>query len=277
MLTRDRRRRLFTWAVPLALVGALSGGCGTTAVEPVAGVAPATESSPVSASPTSPVSATIPTASETAPPPIDATVETPTPSASPPAPAFTVEARSLTPEEKAAMTGVTWRRGCPVPLEDLRHVTIAYWTFDGEVRQGALVVNADVVDATTQAFRRLFEIRFPIRRMEPIEAYGGDDFASIEADNTSAFNCRNATGSTKWSMHAYGRAIDVNPLENPYVYGSGKTSHPGSVTYLDRANVRPGMVVEGSAAVAAFDAAGWGWGGRWTSPVDHQHFSMGES
>ena len=82
------------------------------------------------------------------------------------------------------------------------------------------------------AFRALYRARFPIRRMRPIQAYGGDDFASIEADNTSAFNCRAATGSSRWSEHAYGRAIDIDPIENPYVSG-GRTSHPASVPYLD--------------------------------------------
>jgi hypothetical protein len=180
----------------------------------------------------------------------------------------------LTAEERAAMTGVTWHAGCPVPLGDLRRVEVSYWSFDGDVRRGALVVNADVADNTVEAFRGLFDIRFPIRRMTPIEAYGGDDYASIEADNTSAFNCRPETGKKTWSQHAYGRAIDVNPLENPYVFRDGTTSHPASRTYLNRKKVRPGMIVEGSAALRAFDAAGWSWGGRWNPPVDYQHFAI---
>ncbi len=108
--------------------------------------------------------------------------------------------------------------------------------------------------------------------MRPIQAYGGDDFASIEADNTSAFNCRPATGSSRWSQHAYGLAIDIDPIENPYVSG-GRTSHPASEPYLDRRRVRPGMAVEGGPLVAAFDARGWGWGGRWSGTRDYQHFS----
>jgi hypothetical protein len=108
--------------------------------------------------------------------------------------------------------------------------------------------------------------------MVPIEAYGGSDFRSIEADNTSAFNCRSATGSSRWSEHAYGRAIDVNPIENPYVEG-GRTSHEASVPYLDRSRPRRGMAVEGGALVRAFDRVGWGWGGRWSGAKDYQHFS----
>jgi len=108
--------------------------------------------------------------------------------------------------------------------------------------------------------------------MTPVDAYGGSDFRSIEADNTSAFNCRYVEGTTRWSEHAYGRAIDVNPIENPYVSG-GRTSHPASRTYVDRSRRRPGMAYERGALVRAFDAIGWGWGGRWTSVKDYQHFS----
>ena len=84
-------------------------------------------------------------------------------------------------------------------------------------------------------FRRLYAAGFPIRRMRPVDAYGGSDFRSIEADNTSAFNCRRVEGTSRWSNHAYGRAIDVNPIENPYVSSRGTTSHPASHPYLDRA------------------------------------------
>ena len=106
----------------------------------------------------------------------------------------------------------------------------------------------------------------------PIEAYGGSDFASIEADNTSSFNCRNATGSSHWSEHAYGQAIDLNPLENPYVSG-GTTSHPGSRRYLDRSRRLKGMVHAGDTVVRAFASVGWGWGGSWVGTKDYQHFS----
>jgi hypothetical protein len=109
--------------------------------------------------------------------------------------------------------------------------------------------------------------------MEPVDAYGASDFRSIEADNTSAFNCRYVDGTTRWSEHAYGRAIDVNPIENPYVTSSGTTSHPASAPYLRRTPYRAGMAVEGGALVRAFAAAGFGWGGRWSGAKDYQHFS----
>jgi D-alanyl-D-alanine carboxypeptidase len=170
------------------------------------------------------------------------------------------------------MTGVSWRPGCPVHLRDLRLLTLSHWRFDGKSRTGRLIVHADVARELVDVFRTLYRARVPIRRLVPVDAYGASDFRSIEADNTSAFNCRYVEGTTRWSEHAYGRAIDVNPIENPYVSG-GRTSHQASVPYLDRSRRRPGMAYEGGVLVRAFDAIGWGWGGRWASVKDYQHFS----
>jgi hypothetical protein len=190
-----------------------------------------------------------------------------------PDPPFAFAARRLTATQRRAMTGVSWRPGCPVGLGDLRDLRIAYWDFGGRRRVGELVVHRDAVGAIRSAFAALYAERFPIRRMRPVDRYGGDDFASIEADNTSAFNCRAATGQTRWSQHAYGRAIDVNPIENPYVYADGTTVHARSRPYLDRSRVRPGMAVRGGPLVRAFTGAGWRWGGTWAAPTDLQHFS----
>jgi D-alanyl-D-alanine carboxypeptidase len=170
------------------------------------------------------------------------------------------------------MTGVSWRPGCPVALRDLRALSLSYRGFDGRVHTGRLVVHRDVAPELVDVFRRLYDAGVPIRRMVPVDAYGGSDFRSIEADNTSAFNCRYVDGTRRWSEHAYGRAIDVNPIENPYVSG-GSTSHRASRPYLDRSRRRPGMAVEGGALVRAFDAVGWQWGGRWSAAKDYQHFS----
>ena len=190
-----------------------------------------------------------------------------------PVPEFRAVVRAISPAERAQMTPSVWRPGCPVGLSALRHVSLPFVGFDGRPHRGALVVHNGAARDVVTAFRALYRARVPIRRMRPIQAYGGDDFASIEADNTSAFNCRPATGSSRWSEHAYGRAIDINPIENPYVSG-GRTSHRRSVPYLDRSPARPGMAVEGGALVRAFDAVGWGWGGRWSSIRDYQHFSV---
>jgi hypothetical protein len=186
---------------------------------------------------------------------------------------YSASVRVIPSALRTAMTPTSWRPGCPVSLDDLRLVSLAYIGFDGRPHRGRLIVNRDATAAIVGAFRSLYHARFPIRRMLPVDAYGGDDFRSIEADNTSAFNCRQATGSSNWSNHAYGRAIDVNPIENPYISG-GHTSHRASVTFLDRGRVRPGMAVAGGALVRAFAAQGWGWGGSWSgSTQDTQHFS----
>ena len=167
--------------------------------------------------------------------------------------------------------GPSWHPGCPVSISQLRVLTVSHWGFDGRVHTGRLIVNADAAKPLLTVFGRLYALHFPIRRMVPVDAYGADDYRSIEADNTSAFNCRRATGSTHWSEHAYGEAVDFDPLENPYVE-NGRTSHPRSVPYLDRLRLRPGMVTP--AVIAAFSSIGWGWGGNWTGSVkDYQHFS----
>ncbi len=175
---------------------------------------------------------------------------------------------------RARMTGVSWHAGCPVGLGGLRLITLTYRGFDGRDHAGRLIANREAAATLVAVFRRLYAARFPIRRMEPVDRYGGDDYRSIEADNTSAFNCRVATGSSNWSEHAFGRAIDVNPIENPYVSGGG-SSHRASTPYLDRSHRRRGMAFEGGVLVEAFRARGWGWGGSWSGSVkDYQHFSV---
>ncbi len=187
--------------------------------------------------------------------------------------AFKGSITPISPALARQMTGVSWRPGCPVSLRDLRLVTATHHGFDGRDRVGRVIVHRDVAPRLLSLLRRLYADGFPIRRMVPVDVYGGSDFRSIEADNTSAFNCRFVDGTTRYSEHAYGRAIDVNPIENPYVTRGGTTSHPASRAYLRRTPFRPGMATEGRALVRAFDAIGWGWGGRWAGTKDYQHFS----
>lgn len=174
----------------------------------------------------------------------------------------------------AADLPYSWRPGCPVPPAQLRRVRLRYVGFDGRSHVGALVVNERVVRDVVGVFRSLYRARFPIRRMRPIDAYRGSDDRSAAADNTSSFNCRKAVapGTTSWSMHAYGLAVDVNDVENPYLEG-GRVIPPAGARYRDRSRVRPGMAVERGTLVRAFDRAGWGWGGRWGGSPDYQHFS----
>jgi hypothetical protein len=174
----------------------------------------------------------------------------------------------------AAELGRSWHPGCPVGPASLRHVTVSYVGFDGRAHRGQLVVNRAVTSDIAAVFRRLYDVRFPIRRIRPVSAYGGSDNRSMAADNTSAFNCRYAVaaGPRRWSVHAYGEAVDVNTVENPYVEG-GRVLPAAGRAYTDRADVRRGMAVPGGVLVRAFASVGWPWGGRWSTTPDWQHFS----
>lgn len=173
----------------------------------------------------------------------------------------------------ATRMGASWRPGCPVPLTDLRYVTVSYVDFDGAVQTGEVVVHAEVAESLTRVFARLFELRYPIRSMRLVDDFGASDDASMAADNSSAFNCRPILGGTAWSEHSYGRAIDINPVENPYVKGSYFTPDAGA-PFVDRV-AAPGVILADDAVVQAFAAEGWFWGGAWLPPYpqDYQHFS----
>ena len=174
----------------------------------------------------------------------------------------------------AVELGRSWHPGCPVGPSTLRTLHVSYVGFDGRAHRGAIVVNRTVATNVTAVFRRLYTARFPIRRMRSVDAYRGSDPRSMAADNTSGFNCRYAvaSGPKHWSVHAYGQAIDVNPVENPYVEG-GRVRPLAGKRFLDRSRVRPGMASAGGTLVRAFAAAGWQWGGRWAGTPDWQHFS----
>ena len=183
-------------------------------------------------------------------------------------PAFT---SSVTPVSAADLSA-SWRPGCPVPPERLRAVTVSFVDFTGAPSTGRLVVHADVADAVVAVFAQLHAQRFPIARMEPVEAFGGSDDASMDADNTSAFNCRATTGGTGFSEHSYGTAIDLNPVENPYVKGTTVLPAAGR-TFVERRPGR-GVVLAGDPVVRAFADHGFSWGGDWSSLKDYQHFSV---
>jgi hypothetical protein len=173
----------------------------------------------------------------------------------------------------AAQLGKSWRPGCPVGPSQLRLLQLRYLGFDGRARVGSMVVNATVVTSVVKVFSTLYDKRFPIHLMVPTSNFRGKDPASMAADNTSGFNCRYAvtTGPKQWSVHAYGEAIDVNPVQNPYVF-NGVAQPVAGKAYVNRGDVRPGMAEVGGVLNDAFASVGWKWGGRWSSP-DYQHFS----
>ncbi|GAA4349355.1 M15 family metallopeptidase [Angustibacter luteus] len=179
------------------------------------------------------------------------------------------------------MVGYSWTKGCPVGRSGLRYVTVNFWGFDGKRSRGAIVVNKNVASATARAFTRLYEQQFRIRQMRPMDSTwgknpkgpGANDYAAMDADNTSAFNCRYVGGEEErkqYSNHAYGSAIDVNDFENPYI-ADGGTIYPDAY-YAHRRSPAPGVFSSSSsAAVRAFTREGMTWGGRWSHP-DYQHF-----
>lgn len=189
---------------------------------------------------------------------------------SPPSGEDFIGAVSPVPDDVLARS--TWTPECPVALEDLAYLTVSHWGFDGEHHRGEMLVNARHAEAVLGVFARLHEVRFPIEEMRVIRADELDLPPTGDGNVTTGFVCRPVVGSTSWSMHASGEAIDINPFHNPYVKGDLVLPELASV-FTNRATVRPGMIVEGDPVVEAFDSIGWEWGGRWTSLIDPMHFS----
>jgi D-alanyl-D-alanine carboxypeptidase len=172
----------------------------------------------------------------------------------------------------AAMRGVSWQEDsrCP-PVSDLALLQISHLGFDGRPVMGQLVVAAAIVAPTRMLFARLWALGFPIRRMSLIEQFDGSDDASMAADNCSAFNFRTIAGTELLSQHALGYAIDINPVENPWLATSGVQPAAGTA-FLDRSVVRPGMMVRPGPVAAIFDELGWDWGGDWPK-ADYHHIA----
>lgn len=208
---------------------------------------------------------------------------------------FFAAAVSLPPQvEREMLEKNSWRPGCPVAPNQLAYLVTTYWGFDGRPHYGELVVHAALCAFFVDSLHHAYNGRFPIERMELIEAFGADDFRSMEANNSSAFNCREVPGKPGvFSKHSYGAAIDINPLQNPYLLVShaagsalggaasaaefcGKNSvdcrilPAASAAFLDRLDLRPGMLQQGDPLLAPFRQRGFAWGGAWRIP-DYQH------
>lgn len=188
---------------------------------------------------------------------------------------------AIGPLTGAARTEVehSWHRGCPVGLADLRVLTVAYVGFEGQAHTGQLIVSRSAARPLVRVFRELYRLRFHIHHMGLSDAYGPPRLQPADGDVSSAFDCRQAvpspcvsgSGTGSWSEHAFGEAVDLNPIENPYT-GCGRTRERASRPYLNRRSHRMGMVT--GAVVHAFASIGWGWGGSWTgSTKDYMHFS----
>lgn len=186
-----------------------------------------------------------------------------------------VPPRATVTTVSAADLGTTWRPGCPLGPERLRRVELNHLGFDGRTHRGTLVVHEQLVPQVIEIFEGLYRMGYPIAKMRTVDLYpGAEDELSMRDNNTSAFNCRGIPGSQSWSYHAYGRAIDINPLINPYISRNGMVEPANAGPYADRNRTDPGMLHAGDPAVLAFTDRGWEWGGNWRTPKDYQHFEQ---
>jgi len=169
------------------------------------------------------------------------------------------------------ITGVTFHETTPFGYDHLAYLTVTHVNFDGESVLGHLIVAAAIAYETLDIFREIYEGGFPIHSIKLIDYFGASDYLSMAANNSHAFNFRYIAGTNVVSRHGFGMAIDINPVQNPYI--RGETIWPAAgAAYLDRTYVRPGMVVPGDVVYNAFVSRGWTWGGHWSLPRDYHHF-----
>ncbi|MCI0688441.1 MAG: M15 family metallopeptidase [Sporichthyaceae bacterium] len=189
----------------------------------------------------------------------------------PPSGEFESDIRTISSQIRRRM-GKTWSPSCPVTLAQLRYVTVSFWGFDGKSHTGELVINRGYAADIVEVFQKLYAAKFPIEEMRLVTTADVEAEPTGDTNNTSAYVCRAAVGQTRWSEHAYGRAIDVNPFHNPYVNDDLVLPELASA-YLDRSDRRPGMIRRNDVVVKAFADIGWPWGGDWRNSKDYQHFS----
>lgn len=240
-------------AVAGALAVTLPAACTGSDPGPEAAASPTTARAP---SLSTPAPTTTTTERPTAPVPTEAVV------------------RALTAEELvAAQAQLIEAPDCPVGFDQLRVVEVPFWSFDGTTERGTLILNADVATQLGDLFVALHRDRFPIQRMDAIDPLPVDDQDRRSSNNTVGFKCRAVRGGSTWSQHAYGHAVDINPVDNPSVT-DGLATPPLGADRVDRSQRHPGTIHEGDAVTRAFDELGWGWGGRWSSHQDYMHFSL---
>jgi hypothetical protein len=191
----------------------------------------------------------------------------------PPASPFRAEVLAIGAAVRARMDGCSWRGDdprCP-RWDELAHVVVDHVTFAGGLARGELVVARAIAARAVALFARLYAIGFPIRRIALVDEFRGDDDASMAADNSSGFNFRTIAGTTALSQHALGRAIDINPIENPWRRPDRPVAPPAGAAFEDRRVIRAGMIVRPGPVVAVLDELGWEWGGDWRHASDDHH------
>jgi len=169
--------------------------------------------------------------------------------------------------------GRTFHETTRITHDCLTYLTVSFVDFDDNDRIGHMIVAAEIGEEVLEIFKEIYESRFPIYSIKLIDYFDADDYDSMAANNSSAFNWRYIAGTTRLSRHAFGMAIDINPIQNPYLRGERLLPAAGE-PYLDRSYVRPGMIIPGDAVYTAFISRGWTWGGNWTTPRDYHHFEL---
>jgi hypothetical protein len=189
-------------------------------------------------------------------------------------------AEEISEEVKERINGKSYGEECDVPYSELRYIRVLHTGFDGQTHIGELIVNNDIAMDIIEIFKELYEVSYPVERMVLVDEYEADDNTSMEANNSSAFNYRRIDRSTRLSEHSYGRAIDINPLYNPYVRvinGETVVLPEGGSAYTDRDQECPYYIKEGDPCWAAFVKRGFTWGGDWENHKDYQHFQKGKA
>ncbi len=269
--------RARVWIGGLIAIALVAAACGSTATEDtqapvpttlgaIDGISSETTNVPTTAAakaPGGPSTTRVPVPPPTTTPPLPTTTTTTLP------PVFEYSIESVTEET----VSLTWREECPLHWSELSLLTLTYWDFHGEAIHGEMVINSAVATDVVTVFRRLFDIGFPIERMALVDDYGGDDKAAMAANVTSGFNCRYVDGTERWSNHAFGLAIDINPLINPWAREDDVLPIEGTRYAFNRDDEVPGMINLGDPVIDAFADVGWSWGGVWTA-ADYMHFSQ---
>ena len=189
----------------------------------------------------------------------------------PPATTVVFKAQPIPLEIQEQITGVTYHPNPHLSFEDLAYLTVTHVDFQGHRRHGHLIVGAHIAEEVLDIFRDIYEAAFPIARIRLIDYYLANDYFSMADNNSSAFNFRYIANTTRLSRHAWGMAIDINPIQNPVIIRGEVWPELGN-NYLDRGDIRSGMIVPGDAVYNAFTSRGWIWGGHWSVPIDYHHF-----
>ena len=186
---------------------------------------------------------------------------------------FTGKITPIPEKIKKEMIGTTWKKGCPVELDQLAYLRMSYWGFDNKPHVGELIINKAIAKDTVAVFKELFEIRFPIESMKLRSYYYKKPNDPSKKNNTSAFSFSKDTQSPdKLSLHSYGIAIDFNPFYNPAPVANGKVEPEGADKYLNRKLKHKGMIYQGDKVFQIMTKNGWAWGGYFKQGVDPMHF-----